>query len=81
MQQEAGLRLKSLGGRLACWRLPISLVHRATEWSCYGTACATPLCLPGWALAHPGRLSPISTLYQPRCIHWIGRRVAVLRSL
>src|SRR6218665_3149821 len=39
MQQEAGLRLKCLGGRLAWGRLPISLVYRATEWSCYGTIC------------------------------------------
>src|SRR6218665_3862869 len=38
MQQDAGLRLKCLGGRLAWGRLPISLVYRATEWSCYGAA-------------------------------------------
>src|SRR6218665_1551964 len=37
MQQDAGLRLKCLGGRLACGRWPISLVYRATEWSCYRT--------------------------------------------
>src|SRR6218665_2268231 len=37
MQQGAGLRLKCLGGRLACGRWPISLVCRATEWSCYRT--------------------------------------------
>src|SRR6218665_1185730 len=36
MQQDAGLRLKCLGGRLAWGRWPISLVYRATEWSCYG---------------------------------------------
>src|SRR6218665_1762851 len=38
MQQEAGLRQKCLGGRLACGRLPISLVYRATEWSCNPTS-------------------------------------------
>src|SRR6218665_2276750 len=37
MQQDAGLRLKCLGGRLTCGRWPISLVYRATEWSCYRT--------------------------------------------
>src|SRR6218665_598074 len=31
------LRLKCLGGGLACGRWPISLVYRATEWSCYRT--------------------------------------------
>src|SRR6218665_1920412 len=36
MRQDAGLRLKCLGGRLAWGRWPISLVYGATEWSCYG---------------------------------------------
>src|SRR6218665_1094363 len=39
MQQDAGLRLKCLGGRLAWGRWPISLVYRATEWLCDGAAC------------------------------------------
>jgi len=38
MQQEAGLRLKCLGGRLACGRLSTPLVYRATEWSCNPTS-------------------------------------------
>src|SRR6218665_827363 len=46
MQQDAGLRLKCLGGRLACGRWPISLIYRATEWSYYGAACATSSCFP-----------------------------------
>src|SRR6218665_2068304 len=54
MQQDAGLRLKCLGGRLACGLWPISLVYRATEWSCYGAACATSSCLPGGAKRSPG---------------------------
>src|SRR6218665_3079844 len=46
MQEDAGVRLKCLGGRLAWGRWPISLVYRATEWSCYGASCATSSCLP-----------------------------------
>jgi len=49
MQQDAGLRLKCLGGRLEWGRLPISLVYREIEWLFYGAACAALVCLPGWA--------------------------------
>src|SRR6218665_2317311 len=54
MQQDAGLTLKCLGGRLACGRWPISLVYRATEGSCYWAACATSSCFPGGAKRSPG---------------------------
>src|SRR6218665_3261723 len=60
MQQDAGLRLKCLGGRLVWGRWPISLVYRATEGLCYGDACAMSLCFPGEAATSTGgsRMAP-----------------------
>src|SRR6218665_2480515 len=78
MQQETGLRLKRLGGRLAWGRLPISLVYRATEWSSRGIGCATPFASPGEGLEAPIiNLSLLtqnlfSAIYKP-IRHWPNR--------
>src|SRR6218665_2165201 len=65
MQQDAGLRLKCLGGSLACGRWPISLIYRATEWSYYGAACATSSCFPPLAKNPPPPTPPPPPTHTP----------------